>query len=130
MIFAPSDINMGDLTINFQDGTSNTFIPDVTKYDGYLFEKSCPSYGNDGQWDALVQGGDVLGMVVGHDHVNDFSILYEGIYLTYAVKSGFGSYWREDMIGGTTINVNSLGNAKINQHYYDLIENGWLISNE
>ena len=39
-IFAPSDINMGDLTINFQDGTSQTFHPDINAFDGYLFEKS------------------------------------------------------------------------------------------
>ncbi len=85
---------------------------------------------NNGFFDLCKELGSTKNIIVGHDHVNDFSILYEGIYLTYAVKSGFGSYWREDMIGGTTINVNSLGNAKINQHYYDLIENGWLISYE
>ncbi len=101
-IFAPSDINMGDLTINFQDGTSQTFLPDVNAYDGYLFEKSCPSYGNDGQWDAMVAGGDVLGVVVGHDHLNNFIVDVDGVDLIMTPGCTYSSYY-EGMIQGTRI---------------------------
>ncbi len=106
MIFAPSDVNMGDLTINFQDGTSNTFIPDVTKYDGYLFEKSCPSYGNDGQWDAMVEGGDVLGLVVGHDHVNNFVVDCDGIDLIMTPGCTYSSYYDDMIQGARVIEIN------------------------
>ena len=106
MIFAPSDINMGDLTINFQDGTSNTFLPDITKFDGYLFEKSCPSYGNDGQWDAMVEGGDVLGLVVGHDHVNNFVVDCGGIDLIMTPGCTFTSYYEGMIQGARVIEIN------------------------
>ena len=105
-IFLQSDVNMGDLTINFQDGTSNTFIPDVTKYDGYLFEKSCPSYGNDGQWDAMVEGGDVLGLVVGHDHVNNFIADCDGVDLIMTPGCTFSSYYDNMIQGARIIEIN------------------------
>ena len=121
-IFLPTDVNMGDITINFQDGTNLTVIPDVNAYDGIIFEKSCPSYGNDGQWDAMVAGGDVLGLVVGHDHVNNSSILYEGVRLTYGLKLGEGCYYNEDLIGGTTLTIDSTGNTVTEHHYYSLAD--------
>ena len=65
---------------------------DITKYDGVVFEKSCPSYGNDGQWDAMVQGGDVIGLVVGHDHVNNFIVNCNGIDLIQTPGCTFESY--------------------------------------
>ena len=85
---------------------------------------------NNGFFDLCKELGSTKNMLVGHDHVNDYSILYEGIRLTYALKSGFGSYWRADMIGGTTMSINSLGNVEIDQHYYDLAEHGWNISDD
>ena len=105
-IFAPSDVNMGDLTINFQDGTSHTFIPDVNAYGGYLFEKSCPSYGNDGQWAAMQEGGDVLGVVVGHDHVNNFIADVDGIDLIQTPGCTFTSYYNNLIQGARVIEIN------------------------
>ncbi len=105
-IFVPSDVNMGDLTINFQDGTSHTFIPDINKYDGYLFEKSCPSYGNDGQWDAMLAGGDVLGLVVGHDHTNNFVADVDGIDLIQTPGCTFTSYYNDMIQGARVIEIN------------------------
>lgn len=95
---------------------------------GQKGEESCPAPVNNGFFDLCKELGSTKNIIMGHDHKNDFSVLYDGIQLTYGVKSGFGSYWREDMIGGTTIHINSLGNASIQQHHYSLIENGWLIS--
>lgn len=74
--------------------------------------------------------GSTTNILVGHDHVNDFSILHEGIRLNYALKTGFGSYWQPDLIGGTTLNINSLGMVELNHHYYDLAENGWDITDD
>lgn len=105
-IFVPSEVNMGDLTINFQDGTSHTFIPDINKYEGYLFEKSCPSYGNDGQWDAMLEGGDVLGVVVGHDHVNNFVADVDGIDLIQTPGCTFTSYYNDMIQGARVIEIN------------------------
>lgn len=105
-IFYESAINLGELTINFTDGTSLTFIPDVTQYDGYVFEKSCPSYGNDGQWDAMVQGGDVLGLVVGHDHVNNFVADVDGVDLIQTPGVTYNSYYNSMFQGARVIELN------------------------
>ncbi len=105
-IFVQSDVNLGDLTINFQDGTSYSFIPDVSKYNGYLFEHSCPSYGNDGQWDAMVNGGDVLGLVVGHDHVNNFIADCNGIDLIMTPGCTYSSYYNNMIQGARVIEIN------------------------
>lgn len=85
---------------------------------------------NNGFFDLCKELGSTKTILVGHDHVNDFIINYEGITLAYSVKTGFGSYWVEDLIGGTTVNINDKGNAKINQHYYDLEQCGWDITDD
>lgn len=46
---------------------------------GKINEKPCPGYYNYGQFDALVEKGDVLAMFFGHDHTNAFSVKHKGI---------------------------------------------------
>ena len=46
---------------------------------GTLNEKPCPGYINDGQFDALVENGDVLAMFTGHDHTNAFGVRNQNI---------------------------------------------------
>ena len=36
--------------------------------------------------------GDMIGMFVGHDHANDYIIEYEGLYIGYGRKTGYGCY--------------------------------------
>ncbi len=105
-IFVKSPFGLGDLTINCSDGTAYTFIPNITKYDGYIFEKSCPSYGNDGQWDAMVNGGDVLGLVVGHDHVNNFVANVDGVDLIQTPGCTYNSYYDNFYQGARVIELN------------------------
>ncbi len=104
-MFYQSPFNMGSLTNNFADGTSYTFIPKITKYDGIIFEQSCPSYGNDGQWDAMVNGGDVLGLVVGHDHVNNFIINVDGVDLIQTPAVTYNSYYTDLYQGARVIEI-------------------------
>lgn len=54
----------------------------------------CPQY-NTGLFDAIVKTGDVRGLFVGHDHVNDFCGTFEkhpNVTLCYGRKSGYGEY--------------------------------------
>ena len=85
----------------------------------------CSSEVNNGFFDLCKDLGSTKNIIVGHDHANDSSILYKGIRLSYSVKTGFGSYWEADKIGGTTVTINSFGNAKVQNHYYDLEELGF-----
>lgn len=54
------------------------FDPEQINY-GTLNEKPCPGYYNDGQFDALVENGDVLAMFTGHDHTNAFGVRNQNI---------------------------------------------------
>ena len=100
-----------------------------TKNELYLFgsrtEDNCPSPDNNGFFALCKELGSTKNIIVGHDHVNDYSVMYEGIRLSYSLKSGFGSYWTPEMIGGTTLNINSKGDVDIENHYYSLPENNW-----
>ncbi|KAK8810699.1 hypothetical protein WA158_007274 [Blastocystis sp. Blastoise] len=52
-----------------------------------------------GEYDAFVYRNEINGLFVGHDHVNDYITNYNGIYLAYGMKTGFGGYgpcsWKE-----------------------------------
>lgn len=97
---------------------------------GARTEDCCPSPVNNGFFNLCKELGSTKNMLVGHDHVNDFSVMHDGIRLSYSLKSGFGSYWTPEMIGGTTLNINSKGEVDIEHHYYDLQENNWDITND
>lgn len=57
----------------YNEGEYYAFDDEQTNY-GTLNEKPCPGYYNDGQFDALVENGDVLAMFTGHDHTNAFGV--------------------------------------------------------
>lgn len=104
-IFYKSYIPLGDITMNFNDGTYLTFLPDITSFSGLLFERSCPGCGSDGQWQAIVEGGDVLGVVVGHDHVNGFVADVDGVDLIQTAGATYNSYSNSFLQGGRIIEV-------------------------
>lgn len=59
---------------------------------GSKLENICCSCKNNGMFDAMVQEGKTIAYVTGHDHINDFRVLYRGIQLIYNRMSGFSSY--------------------------------------
>jgi len=50
---------------------------------------------NSGLFGAVMDRGDVAGIFVGHDHVNDFVGDYFGVRLGYSANVGFGTYGLE-----------------------------------
>ena len=64
------------------------FNPDAVNY-GILMEKPCPGLENFGQFDAMVEKGDVLGMFTGHDHTNAFGVTYKGIVLSESLSTRY-----------------------------------------
>lgn len=74
---------------------------------------------NNGFFAACKELGSTKNMLVGHDHANNFQITYEGIRLNYALKTGYGSYFTEGLMGGTTITVGSDGAAFAEHIYID-----------
>lgn len=113
------------VSITNPDGTSklNPEYADIAS--GERGEVCCPAPVNNGFFSLCKELGSTKTIVVGHDHVNDFVVDYQGITLAYAVKTGFGCYYDPDIIGGTTIAINDKGEAELTQHYYDIEFCGW-----
>lgn len=55
---------------------------------GTRMEKACAPALNSGMFTAMKEAGDVMGMFVGHDHDNDYSVMWHGILLAYGRYTG------------------------------------------
>ena len=51
-------------------------------------EQCCGPEFNSGMFTAMMEGEDVMGIFVGHDHDNDYTTLYHNIVLGYGRYSG------------------------------------------
>lgn len=58
----------------------------------FLGERPASPDVNSGEFEALAEKGDVLGMWVGHDHINSFVGKHQGIDLGYTQGAGFNVY--------------------------------------
>ena len=59
-----------------------------------------------------------VGMFFGHEHTNDASVMYEGVRLTFGLKTGTHTYWRNGHIGGTQILIYEADNTFEVEHLY------------
>lgn len=82
-------------------------------------EGICSPYYNSGFFAKMQELKSTKDVVVGHDHVNNSSIEYKGIRLTYGLKTGDGCYWDQsgEVSGGTTITIDNVGSTKT-KHIY------------
>ncbi len=55
-------------------------------------EGVCESGFDAGLFDAMIQKGSAQAVYFGHDHVNNFGVMYENILLSYIQPSGYGVY--------------------------------------
>ena len=55
---------------------------------GTRMEKACAPALNTGMFTAMKEGGDVMGTFVGHDHDNDYAVMWHGILLAYGRFTG------------------------------------------
>ncbi|MFB7249176.1 metallophosphoesterase [Microbacterium sp. NPDC056234] len=77
-------------------------------------EAECPGPFNSGMYNAILERGDVKGVFVGHDHINDYVGDYYGVQLGYAPGTGFGAYGlsgaeRNRMRGGRVFELTESG---------------------
>ena len=87
---------------------------------GSLEEGVYSAEGNNGFFAKCKELGSTKNMICGHDHVNDLSVEYQGIRLSYALKCGAGCYWNSEKNGGSVLTINSNGSAKFSHHYISL----------
>jgi 3',5'-cyclic AMP phosphodiesterase CpdA len=77
-------------------------------YEGNIGEPVCPQGVDTGLFEAMVSFGKTSGVFVGHDHVNDYAFMKEGILLAYGRKTGENSYG--DLArGGRVIIIDEFG---------------------
>lgn len=80
-----------DYIVEWQNGAyafPKEYIDDET----FLGETpACPLYSN-GQADALIETGNVLGIAVGHDHVNSYVVPYKSLDIIQTPTASFGDY--------------------------------------
>lgn len=55
---------------------------------GTRMERACSGALNTGMFAAMKESGDVMGIFVGHDHDNDYSVLWHNILLAYGRYTG------------------------------------------
>ena len=68
-------------------------LPDeATARGDFMHESPAAPDESTGELDALLEKGDVLGIYVGHDHINSFSLQHRGITLGYTQGCGFHTY--------------------------------------
>lgn len=73
-------------------GTHYAFPEKYADEDTCFGETCCPPRYSNGQADALVDYGKVLGIAVGHDHKNSFVLPYKSLDIVQTPTASFGSY--------------------------------------
>lgn len=68
-------------------------------------ETVCAAPVNSGLFAAVKASGSTTHIFTGHDHINCLSATYEGVRLTYGLKTGADSYSDPDLQGGTLITI-------------------------
>ena len=105
-LFHETSVDLGVLTPSF-NGKRYSFLPKTENIeDGFLFEFPCPGYYNYGQFDAMVERGDVLGVFSGHDHVNSFTTELDGIKIINTPGATHGGYSTDFNRGVRMITLN------------------------
>ena len=80
------------------------FDPENTNY-GTIREFPCPGYKNYGQFDAMVEGGDVLAMFTGHDHTNAFGVKHKGIDIVNSLSTRYIGLFHATQCGYRVIEI-------------------------
>ena len=106
-----------EVTLN-HDKEDNLWIGEYAdKAEGVIHEFPCPGAVDNHFTDKMLELGSTKNVMFGHDHVCNASINYKGIQLTYGLKLGYGCYYEDGLMGGTTLSVSSDGSAQYAHHF-------------
>lgn len=75
---------------------------------GRRTEKECSPAVDDQMFETMEKLGSTNGCFVGHDHMNNYSVIYKGIRLTYGLSCDHNIYV-VPFRGGTLINIKNDG---------------------
>ena len=88
------------------DGSQNGDPNAVYEY-GEKREDTCPPKYNSGLFGRILAKGSTHAMFFGHDHINNFRVVYKGVTFCYGIKSTDTVYFDEDMMGGQVITLHN-----------------------
>ncbi len=77
---------------------------------------------DDGVFPVVRELGSTKYVIVGHDHINNWIIDYEGVKLVYALKTGCGCYWNPILNGGTVLTVGTDGIKDVHHEFVDITD--------
>ncbi|MBQ8210490.1 MAG: metallophosphoesterase [Clostridia bacterium] len=98
------------------------FDPNVKNY-GTFNETPCCGYYNHGQFDAMVEKGDVLGIFTGHDHTNAFGVQYKGIDIVNSLSTRYNGDKFSTQYGYRILEVDENNTSEYTsrvEHWYDM----------
>lgn len=90
-LFAEFPFAMGILTPQY-NGKIYSYLPKLHNFSGFLLEPPCPGIDNEGQFQAMVDQGDVLAVFSGHDHMNDYETELDGVKIINTPSVTYNSY--------------------------------------
>lgn len=101
----------------------NSSSDNLIYYYGQKNENVCYGAGSDNLFETMQSAGSTQGIFCGHDHVNNYSLEYNGIRLTYGMSVDYLAYKDIDKQGNyrgcTLITVNPDGSFECEaQNYY------------
>ncbi len=106
----------------YNDGEYYMFDESAVNF-GTLNEKPCPGYYNYGQFDAMIEKGDVLAMFTGHDHTNAFGVKYKGIDIVNSLSTRYNGDAFSTQYGYRIIDVKESDTSVYTSrivHWYDM----------
>lgn len=112
-------VDLKNLTVKESEGTACWKVGYQDSY-GVQYEGIGSYVAEDGVFDVVKQEGTTKHVVVGHDHVNNWIIRYEGVNLVYGLKVGAGCYWTPELNGGTVIRISEDGVRQVYHEYVDV----------
>lgn len=105
VLFIESPIKLGKLGKDC-DGVTYSYLPEFWKIkEGLMLEIPGAGYYNHGQFDAMVETGDVAAILFGHDHVSDYVIEKDGIEMINTPSCTFNSYYDGSNRGNRLITI-------------------------
>ena len=105
------------------EGDYYMFDPENVNY-GTLNEHPCPGKQNAGQFDAMVEMGDVLAVFSGHDHTNAFGVRYKGVDIVNSLSTRYNGDAFSTQYGYRMLEIDENDTSKYTSrvvHWYDMI---------
>lgn len=126
-IEAPGSIGAGTQLFKDAKGEKHyyTYLPKVANIkEGLIYEAPCPGYLNYGQFDAMVEEGDVKAIFCGHDHTNSFVVNIDGIDVVNTSGVTFHSYGKAVNRGCRVIVIDENDTSTYESYTYTATERG------